>query len=66
MMVFLTTSLGLIGVGLGSVLSQIISTNLYKSYSSIIDSSKVIVKPKEEMKNKTSFLFIILTFLFVP
>ena len=47
LMVFLSTSLGLVGVGLGSVLSEIISTNLYKSYSSIIDSTKVIVKPKD-------------------
>lgn len=46
-MVFMTTSLGLVGVGLGTVLSKIISTNLYKSYSSIIDSTKVIIKPKE-------------------
>lgn len=45
-MVFMVTSLGLVGVGLGTVLSDIISTNLYNSYSSIIDSSKVIIKPK--------------------
>ena len=51
-MVFMTTSLGLVGVGLGSVLSEIISTNLYNSYSSIIDSSKVIIKPKKEEDNK--------------
>ena len=48
MLVFLTTSLGLIGVGLGSVLTNIISYNLTKSYSSIIDSNKVIVEPKEK------------------
>lgn len=45
--VFLTTSLGLVSVGLGTVLSSIISTSLYKSYSSIIDSNKVILSPKE-------------------
>ena len=46
--VFLSTSLGLICVGLGTVLSNIISTNLYKSYSSIIDSNKVVITPKEQ------------------
>ena len=46
-MVLLTTSLGLIGVGLGTVLSKIVSTNLYKSYSSIIDTNKVVMRQKE-------------------
>ena len=47
MMILLTTSLGLIGVGLGTVLSNIVSTNLYKSYSSIIDTNKVVMRQKE-------------------
>ena len=51
-MVLLTTSLGLIGVGLGTVLSKIVSTNLYKSYSSIIDTNKVVMRQKE--KSQTS------------
>lgn len=51
-MVMLTTSLGLIGVGLGTVLSKIVSTNLYKSYSSIIDTNKVVMRQKET--NQTS------------
>ena len=55
LLVFMVTSLGLVGVGLGSVLSEIISTNLYKSYSSIIDSTKVIVKPKES-NNKRNLI----------
>ena len=42
----MSTSLGLIGVGLASTLSSIISTNLYKSYSSIIDSDKLIISSK--------------------
>ena len=46
-MVLLTTSLGLIGVGLGTVLSKIVSTNLYKSYSSIIDTNRVVMRQKE-------------------
>lgn len=52
---FLTTSLGLIGVGLSVVLSSIISTNLYKSYSSIIDTDKIIVSNKnnEVLRDKT-------------
>ena len=52
MFVLLSTSLGLICVGLGAVLSNIISTNLYKSYSSIIDANKVIVTPKDDEENK--------------
>ena len=51
-MVLLTTSLGLIGVGLGAVLTNIVSTNLYKSYSSIIDTNKVVMRQKE--KNQSS------------
>ncbi|MCR4911967.1 MAG: ABC transporter ATP-binding protein/permease [Bacilli bacterium] len=50
--VFLTSSLGLVSVGLGTVLSDIISTNLYKSYSSIIDANKVIISPKEKSESK--------------
>ena len=37
MLITLITSIGLIGVGLASTLSNIISSNLYRSYSSIID-----------------------------
>ena len=51
MMVLLTTSLGLIGVGLGTVLSKIVSTNLYKSYSSIIDTNKVVMRQKERKQS---------------
>ena len=47
-LITLTTSLGLIGVGLGTVLSKIISTNLYKSYSSIIDTNKVVMRAKDK------------------
>ena len=50
--VFLTSSLGLVSVGLGTVLSDIISTSLYKSYSSIIDANKVIISPKEKNESK--------------
>lgn len=51
MMILLTTSLGLIGVGLGTVLSKIVSTNLYKSYSSIIDTNKVVMRQKERTQS---------------
>lgn len=47
LLVLLSTSLSLIGVGLGVILTDLISTNMYKSYSSIIPSNKVIVKSKE-------------------
>ena len=52
-MILLTTSLGLIGVGLGTVLSKIVSTNLYKSYSSIIDTNKVVMRQKENNQSGT-------------
>lgn len=42
-----STSLGLFGVGLGTMLTDTISTNLYQSYSSIIDTNKVIVEKKK-------------------
>ena len=48
----LSTSLGLIGVGLASTLSEIVSTNLYKSYSSIIDSDKIVVSNKNSTSKK--------------
>ena len=47
LLILLSTSLSLIGVGLGVVLTDLISTNMYKSYSSIIDTNKVIVKSKD-------------------
>lgn len=46
MFISLSTSLGLIGVGLASTLSDIVSKNLYKSYSSIIDTNKLVVSNK--------------------
>ena len=49
LLVLISTSLSLIGVGLGTVLTDLISTNMYKSYSSIIDTNKVIVKNKEDV-----------------
>ena len=50
-MILLTTSLGLIGVGLGAVLSKIVSTNLYKSYSAIIDTNKVVMRQKDKTQS---------------
>ena len=44
----LITSIGLIGVGLASTLSNIISNNLYRSYSSILDDDRLILSAKEE------------------
>lgn len=41
-----STSLGLIGIGLASTLSEIVSTNLIRSYSSIIDSDKLVISSK--------------------
>lgn len=49
--VLLTTSLGLFGVGLGTIISDIISTNLYKTYTSIIDSNRVVLKKKNSEIN---------------
>ncbi len=46
MFISLSTSLGLIGIGLASTLRDIISTNMYRSYSSIIDSDKIVVSSK--------------------
>ena len=43
----LSTSLGLIGIGLATVLKDIVSTNLYRSYSSIIDKNKIVVSNKD-------------------
>ena len=37
------TSLGLVGVGLAGLLSEVVSSNLYRSYSSILDDDKIIV-----------------------
>ncbi len=42
----ISTSLGLLGVGLAVSLKDVISDNLYRSYSSIIDSDKLVVTPK--------------------
>ncbi len=47
-----STSFGLLGMGLASTLSEIVSTNLYRSYSSIIDSDKIIVSPKSSSSTK--------------
>ena len=47
MFITLVTSFGLIGVGLASTLSNIISTNLYRSYSSILDDDRLILSSKE-------------------
>ena len=52
MFITLSTSLGLIGIGLASVLGDIVSSNLYRSYSSIIDSDKVIVSNKVSKSKK--------------
>ena len=41
-----STSLGLIGIGLSSTLGEIISENLYRSYSSVLDSDKIVVSSK--------------------
>lgn len=48
----MSTSLGLIGVGLASTLKEIISSNLIKSYSSIIDSDKLILSNKNQKYEK--------------
>ena len=44
------TSLGLIGVGLATSLSTAISTNIRKSYSQIVDKSKVVMTLKNEQR----------------
>ncbi len=46
------TSFGLIGVGLASTLSNIISSNLYRSYSSILDDDRLILSNKDKEKSK--------------
>ena len=46
MFISISTSLGLIGVGLASTLREIISTNVYRSYSSILDSDKLVISTK--------------------
>ena len=56
MIVFLSTSLGLLGVGLGTVISSIVSKNLYQSYSSILDANKVVMKNKEEKENVSPYI----------
>lgn len=43
MFITFITSLGLIGVGLASTLSSIISSNLYRSYTSILDDDRLIL-----------------------
>ena len=55
--VLFSTSLGLICVGLGSVLSNIISTNLYKSYSSIIDANKVIITKENNEEQNSNLIY---------
>ena len=52
MFITLVTSFGLIGVGLASTLSNIISTNLYRSYSSILDDDRLILSSKEVDSSK--------------
>lgn len=44
----MVTSFGLIGVGLASTLSSIISSNLNRSYSSILDDDRLIMSNKEQ------------------
>lgn len=52
MFITFVTSFGLIGVGLASTLSNIISTNLYRSYSSILDDDRLILSNKENDSSK--------------
>ena len=47
----MVTSLGLIGVGLATSLSSAISSNIKKSYSQIIDQSKIVLSLKDEEKS---------------
>lgn len=47
----MVTSLGLIGVGLATSLSSCISSNIKKSYSQIVDESKITVSMKREDKS---------------
>lgn len=48
MFITFVTSFGLIGVGLASTLSNIISSNLYRSYSSILDDDRLILSSKQK------------------
>ena len=43
-----STSLGLVGVGLATTLSDIVAKNLYRSYSSIVDTNKLVVSNKND------------------
>lgn len=52
MFITFVTSFGLIGVGLASTLSNIISTNLYRSYTSILDDDRLILSSKETDTSK--------------
>lgn len=52
MFITFVTSFGLIGVGLASTLSNIISSNLYRSYSSILDDDRLILSSKEQEISK--------------
>ena len=52
LLITLITSIGLIGVGLASTLSNIVSSNLYRSYSSIIDDDRLIMSTKEVDNNR--------------
>lgn len=52
MFITFVTSFGLIGVGLASTLSNIISTNLYRSYSSILDDDRLILTNKDKEISK--------------
>ena len=47
----MVTSMGLIGVGLATSLSSAISSNIKKSYSQIIDQSKIVLTQKNEKKS---------------
>ena len=47
----LVTSMGLIGVGLATSLSSAISSNIKKSYSQIIDQSKIVMTLKSQEKS---------------
>ncbi len=42
----ISTSFGLLGVGLATSLRDVISSNLYRNYSSILDTDKIFITPK--------------------
>ena len=48
LLITFVTSLGLIGVGLASTLKEIISSNLLTSYSSILDSDRIVISNKKD------------------